>query len=229
MAHTPHPSAATLQAKLTELTTAIRLAEADRARYALDEACGDAGAAGRLTAVEGELTRYRLQVERLDAALVAAKEAEAQVDEASIVADLDAAKSAALDGAILSHAKALDAAMGAALKAATAYVEAGRARREAVHAAGRALQALQPEFRMLDASVAVGSLADGAAARDVVLSRTAEFLRVFGLEHLLSASYSGTAGTVETVVAANHELVVERLAGWTPEVVRAAHEPAEAA
>lgn len=224
---TPIPSAATLQAKLAELTTAIRLAEADRARLALDEAGGDAGATERLAAVEGELSRYYLQAERLDAALVAAKEAEAQVDEASIVADLDAAKSAALDTTLLKHAKALDAGLASALKAASAFVEAGRARREAVHVAGRALQALQPEFRMLDASVAVGSLADGAAARDVVLSRTAELLRVFGLDHLLSASYSGTAGTVEAVVAANHELVVERLAGWTPEVVRAAHQPVE--
>ncbi|MBL8329342.1 MAG: hypothetical protein JNJ71_10855 [Rubrivivax sp.] len=210
-----------IETQLTAVAQAEAAAQADLGRAALALATGKASVTS-IEDLEAEISGLQAHRRRLDAALTAARAAEAHASDADLQTQLTAAISKAQDATEqIKHAQALDKALRAALLAAQALRETGAQRRAALADAGRALSRLAAGSQGLEAAAMCSHFVDGTVGQrgsaSALLNAIGEAL---GLPIELQ-QFGALCSTAE-LLEAESKLLAERLATWTPEAARAA-------
>lgn len=180
-----------------------------------------------LAEAEAQVQRHQLQRQRLEAARRAAVTA-AATESADLLEQRLATAIAGLRGTEVPDAAAqLEQAVDALAQAATAFMDARSAKPKLLQDAARALGLLVPESASAMRSAPIG-LQHSATAGDIaqpLLSRLDAILNtlapVFGARVELPTFTATTTGIAEAAQR-NHEALVDRLAGWNTQTVRAA-------
>lgn len=218
-----------LHRQIAETDAALEHAQRQRDGLAL-LALTDLRKEAALADAEARVQRHQLQRQRLEAAQRAAAAAVVHQTADALEQRL-ATAIAGLHGTEVPDAAAqLEQAVNAFAQAATAFMDARSAKPRLLLDAARALGQLVPESAsaMRSAPIVLQHAATAGDIAQPLLTRLADVLNtlapVFGTRVDLPSHTSTTTGIAEAAQRA-HEALVDRLAGWNTNTVRAAVAP----